>query len=770
MEQQSPENTAEQQDVETTVEQQGTASNTAEQAKLEFIQEVLNKRVEFEENGVKKKGEILWRVLATFVLEELKRLKEQDPVVDATYSSRVKENGSLQGKIERMQKSKKCQTLDSIREMRWDIAATRICLYFPCQLLQVKNFIEQNEHFEIIPYTPEDEDKDTEPRPTEYLPAKPFREREYIMRDPETRPYMERMGYYEADHYWIRLKKTHPKVSEKIPNYDDEAIEIQVRTVLMDAWAEIRHDLDYKHILGYPSGDELRVLDAIKGTIASCEIMQDHLFKLREQRIKRDCELFKFDEPNHFWQAIINALQPKHRLLLKEFGDKQPSINTIAIFFEYCNIRSPHDLKNKMAGFIKTQEQKQAITHVRESFSMMSLRSRSQYSSISRISGKSTPLLFRFIAIFLLTKMGIEDIQINLYTSNYILKSRLKNIRPAGTTVSLLSDEAPLEEELSLNRSCVVECATRWYEMLSNVLEILGDWLDDEEEDLYTETNNTKLDQIISIVARLCSYYRKPNGSVWNQRALWLCAVITFTQFENRDIRSLFNGDYGWSRDTKTIGNAHLEDYESEAWRKGEQLAAEIIGVEPTQLKHAILYRTLCQRSKEDNYEFHPFYILDVLDYLEDKDINVNWQDSCGISLLGAAAAFGTHEICEAMLARPEVNVNVAFPDGLSLIHIAVARENKIMVELLISNHNLDIEAIWRVDDKKLSKAPYWTQFVREWCSDFWCWDCDEGCWPDEKLSWTALEMAKHRMVSSGQRPEQRDIYNLLRKACRSKD
>ena len=767
------ENTTEQQDVEKTVKQQGTASNTAEQARLQFIQEVLNKRVEFEENGVKKKGEIIWHVLATFVQEELRHLKEQDQVVDATYSNRVKENGSLQEKIKRMQKSKKCQTLDSIREMRWDIAGTRVCLYFPCQLPHVKNFIEQNEHFEIIPYALEDRDKDTELGPTELLRAKPFREREYIMRDPETRPYKQRMGYYEADHYWIRLKKTHPKVLEKIPNYDNEAIEIQVRTVLMDAWAEIRHDLDYKHMLGYPSGDELRVLDIIKGSIASCEMMQDHIFKLRQQRVTRDAESFDFRNPEYFWPAIILSLQPKHSLLLGEFGDvgdNEPDsryfCDTITKLFSYCNIDSPRELKNKMADLITTQKQKRAILHVRESFSMMSTHSRSKGRDFRVKSERDTLTLFRFIAIFLFKEMGTEDIQKKLYGEIYKWNDRY---------------QLPLENL----KNRVVRCASRWYQMLSTVLQVLWNFLDfvnDEEYDLYMETistswhvhewvattyqNEMKLDQIISVVTRLCSHFRKLNDNVWNERALWLCAVVTFVQFEERS--SPWNnvedphGDVdSWNRGRASHGTFLIqEDWESVTWRKGEQLAAEIIGVDATQLKHATLYRALCQSPDEDDY---------VLYCLEDKDIDVNWQDSCGISLLGAAAAFGTLETYEAMLALPGVNCNMAFSDGLSLIHIAVGHENKAMIKLLTSNRDLDIEAIWRVYERKFL-CEFWTS--RDY-TETWDWDNDGDQATDEKLSWTALEMAERRLGPLGldntERPKLRHIYDPLVTACRSK-
>jgi hypothetical protein len=142
-----------------------------------------------------------------------------------------------------------------------------------------------------------------------------------------------------------------------------------VRTVLMHAWAEVRHDLDYEHMMGLPSEDEIRILDAIKGTNASCEIIQDVLFISREQRIKADAIPFGMDMKKS-WIAVIDALKPGHRILLQEFGTKQPKKYTpVMSFLEMLKIRSPGELKKKLSGLDSSWAIKITSRNIRSAFS-----------------------------------------------------------------------------------------------------------------------------------------------------------------------------------------------------------------------------------------------------------------------------------------------------------------------------------------------------------------------------------------------------------------
>jgi hypothetical protein len=173
----------------------------SEKAKEDFLKEVA-KHKEF------------WKTLANCVLERLEGLRSLDPAVDTTIMHRVKSEESLRGKIEKLQGLNKCLDLEPMHRMQWDIVGIRIYLYFPRQLEQLKSFIE--DHLEVIWQPSRYQELNQAVAdgpivgsvPAGSISAKHFRERDYQMKDPESRPYKERMGYYEADHYWIKLRES----------------------------------------------------------------------------------------------------------------------------------------------------------------------------------------------------------------------------------------------------------------------------------------------------------------------------------------------------------------------------------------------------------------------------------------------------------------------------------------------------------------------------------------------------------------------------------
>lgn len=737
------------------MEQQTTALDKLERETSQFIQEVYNKPLETKSGET---TESIWHGLVKFFLDELGDMKEQDPVVYAVCTSRVKEEDSLRRKIKRLQEEEqKGLTRESLREMHWDIAGTRVCLYFPRQLSQVRKFIEDNEHFQVIPQKLKNRHRGTEPLPTEFVTTKEFREHGYTMKNQETRPYKERMGYYNAHHYWIRLKRT-PKVQKRLPNYDDEVCEIQIRTVLMDAWAEVRHDLDYKHILGYPSEGELRALDAIKGVITSCEIMQDHLFMLREQRITRDTQQFAFKEPKHFWEAFVNALLPKHRLLLVQFGhDAPPGVAELAArFFQLSKIDSPKHLKDIMAKLVVSEEQEKAMVEVKDAFTM--LKHRSPYlESDSELDGwwqdpkgyeEVEPSLFRFVAVFCLTTMKLEDIQSKLYHDGFMFKDSVDSAtwsRFNGYVWPSMREAERDGEENYCDRKKrkqeVEFCAFRWYHLLRTALEVLVQWLSDcgcDDADTGWKTvsttwhicewiatiyqDYTKIDQIVGVVGHFYSSCQNGRNGDWDRKMLRLCGVLILALFETKQdrdrdpeskaIRSsdLYGSEAVYLSRLSGIrkpNGVRPRLYESE----GAKLAADIVGVAEKQLRHATFYRALFQLPEQEEYVKHR---------LQTEDIDENWQEDCGISILGAVAAFGTDQICDAMLGRRGANVNLAFSDGLSIAHIAVIHANETAIRLLRSNPNFDVQARWEVSKGKHYRAGYWTEGDIEGLLELW--------------------------------------------------
>lgn len=825
-----------------------------EELKEEFIAKNFSKRTTF------------WENLALFVKAELdKHLKQQNPVVHSTSTYRVKTEESLRGKVERLQKQGKCQDLASFENVRWDIAGVRVCLYFPCQKSQVKAFIESYELFEVVP----DSSQQT---------ARVFSERGYQIKNPETRPYEERMGYYEADHYCIRLRSDHERV--KVTGYDHEQVEVQVRTVLMDAWAEIRHDLDYKHILGSANGEELRVLDAIKGSIMSCEILQDHLFMLRKQHVESDAERWTRESSKRLRISIVNSMsfEPGLRFILDRFGS-EPSEGALFRYtkelFERCDIHSLLEFRQTMARLIKIDEQSEKATKAQ--WALSSMYGSSQYRAIQKKDAldNDTLTLFQFVSVLLLYAMDVEDIERRLWAApdddddedeeDALSKSDTEEDGSDQTASgddtggsddsdddsdddSETEDDKDDEEDKSedsdddddddddesyhdhdndLDSEFYDEDiwgpdrkkgrtspkiwskerfakkadrwtkwyydsrAARWYSLLSMVLDTMGSCRPDElHKDmprwLHTVSitwhvhewvatiyqDNEKLEDIIPVVARLFRYFKANIEAAWNCEAVWLCAIATYLQWWEKHKVWLYTEDwrdweirrkYGMAVDKKMLMN--------DCWVNGSQVAADIIGVTPIEMKHAALFRALLRGRHADDY---------VHLHLHDKDIDINRQYRSGNSFLGAAAAFGSEDICRIMLTRPGANFNLAFPDGLSLMHIAIVRENGAMIEQLASNLNLDTKATWIVGDlnfakdsisdvvdryrypydnrKAIPRAPYWSQYNKR---ENWRFksNTEKKSKRSPKKAWTAIEMAERRCSENG---ELRSMYKPL--------
>ncbi|KAF3003623.1 hypothetical protein E8E13_007526 [Curvularia kusanoi] len=596
-------------------------STLEEEVKEEFIAKNFSKRATF------------WEDLALLVKTELdKHLKQQIPVVHSTSIYRIKTKESLRG----------------------------------------KDVIESSGLFEVIPDSQEQA-------------ARLFHEHGHKMKNHEIRPYQERMGYYEAQHYCIRLKNDCKGVS----GYDDELVEIQVRTVLMDAWAEVRHDMDYKAIMGSATGDELRVLDAIKGSIMSCEILQDHLFVLRKQHLERDAERWTKASPNDLRISIIDSMsfEPGLRFLLDRFGS-EPSEGALFRYtkelFERCDIHSLLEFRQTMARLIKIDEQPEKATKAQ--WALSSMYSSSQYRSTQKIDALANDALtlFQFVSILLLYAMDVEDIERRLWAPKYEHKDEDDEEDEEGSSDSSDTDE------------------------------------DDSEENGNYE-NNAKLTDVMPVIARLFCHFKAHIEDAWNREAIWLYTIATYLQWWEKHKVWLYTEDQrDWEIRRRFGMTVDKETLMDDCWIKGSQVAADIIGVTPIHLKHAALYRALLRGRAADDYAYL---------HLHDGDIDINCQDSCA-------------------------NFNLAFPDGLSLMHIAVVRANGAMIKQLVPKPNLDTKAIWYVGDLNFAKdpirqveddyrypynnqtakprAPYWSQY-----------DKRENWRPN--TTWTAVKMAKRR-------------------------
>lgn len=67
----------------------------------------------------------------------------------------------------------------------------------------------------------------------------------------------------------------------------DFPVEIQIASLIMHAWSEVEHDLDYKQLDGTVSDLELELLDQLNGLALAGEISLEQLQNARNERIDK---------------------------------------------------------------------------------------------------------------------------------------------------------------------------------------------------------------------------------------------------------------------------------------------------------------------------------------------------------------------------------------------------------------------------------------------------------------------------------------------------
>lgn len=244
--------------------------------------------------------------------------------VQASVTSRVKQWISLEKKLRKMYLEPKDRKVKDINaENIHDIAALRIRAFFPKQLSMLYKIIEQN--FDV-------------------QKTKPFKP---DWKDPDKlEAYDERFGNYEGQHYWVKINENDwqnlvpesllPELREKFKN---QTVEIQVRSsMLLDGWAEVRHDVQYKALGGAPSRGERELLDTMKGVVKSMEVLLDHLLDVHEDRVKSDNT--KLETAPLLEQAIVRALPQ-----LSLSHESVDNMHILYPFLEAISIDTPGRLK-----------------------------------------------------------------------------------------------------------------------------------------------------------------------------------------------------------------------------------------------------------------------------------------------------------------------------------------------------------------------------------------------------------------------------------------
>jgi ppGpp synthetase/RelA/SpoT-type nucleotidyltranferase/predicted GNAT family acetyltransferase len=193
------------------------------------------------------------------VAEEVRETLEDllnDAGIRALVTCRAKKVKSLRRKLERRAPDKNYQNLIDIQKDIKDLSGVRVALYFPNDRAAVEQLIAAN--FE-------------QARPPKHFPEE---------REPQD------SDHYVATHYTIWWEKT--------------VVEIQVASLLMQAWSEVAHDMVYKPLVGELSPLELNIIGELSDLIGIGEATLEDLQTEYEERAGKK---LRFE--------LVSALQKK---------------------------------------------------------------------------------------------------------------------------------------------------------------------------------------------------------------------------------------------------------------------------------------------------------------------------------------------------------------------------------------------------------------------------------------------------------------------------
>lgn len=179
--------------------------------------------------------------------------------IRAIVTSRAKNPGRLKTKVAHRNSLREVpyKTIREIYEDIVDLSGVRVSLYFPGDRNKTDTLI--NDLFVL-------------------LETKQFPEQA------EKPSYDKRFSGYWGNHYRAHIKPEDLLNSQK--KYADARIEIQVASVLMNAWSEVEHDLIYKPMQGSLSEEELSILDELNGLMMAGEIALERLQSAGDERIR----------------------------------------------------------------------------------------------------------------------------------------------------------------------------------------------------------------------------------------------------------------------------------------------------------------------------------------------------------------------------------------------------------------------------------------------------------------------------------------------------
>lgn len=252
----------------------------------------------------------------------LRSLIDENQIPIHSVTCRVKEKNSLETKINRPDKA-----YSQLKDVT-DISGIRIITFLPNEVDLIAKLVE--DEFDV--------DK-----------ANSIDKREIIEPD--------RFGYVSV-HYVVSMSKERLKLQE-YSRYAGRKCEIQIRSILQHAWAEIEHDLGYKSKIEVPNNIQRRFF-RLAGLL---EIADDEFTRIREDLIAYEAnvesgldkqpETILIDKTS--LELFVDSSSTNHRIVSEIAKRSGIDFNTVIPFsgrdyvrrLYFCNIRTVDEL-NKL--------------------------------------------------------------------------------------------------------------------------------------------------------------------------------------------------------------------------------------------------------------------------------------------------------------------------------------------------------------------------------------------------------------------------------------
>jgi ppGpp synthetase/RelA/SpoT-type nucleotidyltranferase len=212
--------------------------------------------------------------------------------IKAEYKHRAKDDARLEAKcMERLKAGVKYYSDDDIIADVKDLAGVRIALYFPNQKTNVSKLIDQ--HFKV------------------------HHEKNHTGDEHEG---------YVAQHYFVQVRKSKEANDSVYPGI----VEIQVMSVLMNAWSNVGHDIVYKALSGIVSPQEENMLSGLNRHLSTGDWFLETFHTTYITRVEQENAVFA----NHFELGAYLSKQFSNRIQQREGGMKLGLVKTMHALLE----------------------------------------------------------------------------------------------------------------------------------------------------------------------------------------------------------------------------------------------------------------------------------------------------------------------------------------------------------------------------------------------------------------------------------------------------